>query len=150
MTYDFSWNLASSNYAGRNISYIIMYFTSGVRRVEAAWFRYAVSPSYLNAVGHAKVGYDTTVNQWYVNITGVMDSVWSSTYLWYARVRLYADGNGNYFYYTSYVYNFNGNVEFTSSSGNKYLPGDSWSSSSNIGPLNTWAIQFQRYTKNYF
>lgn len=85
-----------------------MYFTSGVRWIDCAWLKYTVSPYYTNTVGNAKVGYDTSVNQWYVNITGVQDSIFSATYLWYARVRLY--GNANYFYYTSKVYNFNGNL----------------------------------------
>jgi hypothetical protein len=142
MTFDFSWNLASNSYTGRNISYIILHFTSGVRYVEDAWFRYAVSPFYTNALGYAKVGFDTTANQWYVNITGVMDSVWSSTFLWYVRVRLYANGNANNFHYTSSVFNFNGNLEFSSSSGSESLPGNGWSSSSNFGTLNTWAIHF--------
>lgn len=117
MNYDFNWDLVSSNYAGRNISHILTYFTSGVRYVDAAWLRYQVSPSYTNTVGNVKVGYDTTAGKWYLNITGVMDSVWSATYLWYVRARIYASGNGGYFYYTSYVYNFNGGLEFTTSSG---------------------------------
>jgi hypothetical protein len=31
MTFDFTWTIGASSYAGRNISYIIMYFTSGIR-----------------------------------------------------------------------------------------------------------------------
>lgn len=110
ITYEFSWNLAANSYSNRNISYIILYFTSGVRWLDTAWFRYSVSPYYTNAVGNAKVGYDTASSRWYVNITGVQDSVFSATYLWYVRVRLYASGNGNYIYYTSDIYNFNGNL----------------------------------------
>lgn len=110
ITYEVYWNLAASSYANRNISYIILYFTSGVRLLETAWFRYATSPYYTNAVGNAKVGFDTSNSQWYVNITGVQDSITNAAYHWYVRVRLYASGNGNYIYYTSYVYNFDGNL----------------------------------------
>jgi hypothetical protein len=150
MTYEFNWNLNSGSYSGRNISYIVMYFTSGIRALDSAWFRYAVSPYFINPVGQAKVGFDSGAGQWYVNITGVMDSTWSSTYNWYVRVRLFASGNGNYFYYTSYVYNYNGNLEFSTSSGSKYIYNDGWRSSVNYGNPATWALEFQRYTKNYF
>jgi hypothetical protein len=87
-----------------------------------------------------------------VNITGVMDSSWSTSYVWSAQVRLYANGNGNYFYYTSYVYNFNGGLEFTASSGQEYLlsAADNWSSSSNLGTVTNFGLEIQRYTKNYF
>jgi hypothetical protein len=104
----------------------------------------------MNNVGNAKVGYDASVSQWYVNITGVMDSAFSVTDLWYVRVRLYANGNGNYLYYTSKVYNFNGGLEFTSTGSSEDLTTDGWSSSANYGTPTTWAIEFQRYTKNYF
>lgn len=121
-----------------------------MRAIDTAWFRYSVSPYYTNPVGHAKVGYDTSSSQWYVNITGIQDSVTSATYLWYVRVRLFASGNGNYIYYTSYVYNFDGNLEFSSTSGNRNLGSDGWSSSSNYGNPTSWRIQVQRYTQNYF
>lgn len=150
MTYEIYWNLAANSYANRNISYAIIYFTSGVRWIDAAWIRYAISPSYVNKVGNAKVGYDSSNSQWYVNVTGIMDSLTSATYNWYVRVRLYANGNGNYFYYTTSIYNFNGMLEFTATSSNKYLPNDAWSSSSNYGTPTNWNLQFQRYTKNYF
>jgi hypothetical protein len=150
MNYDFSWDLASSSYAGRNISHILTYFTNGIRYVDNAWLWYQVSPSYTNALGHVKVGYDTAAAKWYMNITGVMDSVWSSTYLWYVRARLYASGSGGYFNYTSSVYNFNGGLEFTTSGGQENLGTNGWSSSSNFGTVTTWAMQFQRYTKGYY
>ena len=142
MTYQIYWNLAASNYAGRNISYAIIYFTSGVRWIDTAWMEYAVSPSYVNKVGNAKVGYDSSNSQWYVNVTGIMDSITSASYHWYVRVRLYANGNGNYFYYTTSVYNFNGMLEFTATSSNKYLPNDAWSSSSNYGTPVNWNLQY--------
>lgn len=110
LTYEFSWNLAASNYNNRNISHILLYFTSGVRAIDNAWFRYAVSPFFTNSVGNPKVGFDSSNSQWFVNITGVQDSIFSATYLWYVRVRLYASGNNNYIYYTSSIYNFNGNL----------------------------------------
>lgn len=140
MNYDFSWNLASSNYAGRNISYIITYFTNGIRYIDYAYSWYQVSPSYINKVGDVKVGYDTSASMWYMNITGVMDSIWSSTYLWYVRARLYASGNGGYFNYTTYIYNFNGGLEFTTSSGQLNLGANYWTSSSNYGTVNTWIM----------
>jgi hypothetical protein len=150
MTYEFSWSPNANSYGSRNISYIILYFTSGVKWLDCAWFRYPPSPYFTNQVGNAKVGYDASANQWYVNITGVQDSYVSTSYDWSVRVRLYASGNGNYIYYTSYVYNFNGNLEFASTSGNRYLPSDNWSSSGNIGKPTTWNIEFERYTKGYF
>jgi hypothetical protein len=150
MTFDFTWTIGASSYAGRNISYIIMYFTSGIRYVEDAKCKYSGSPFYFNPVCHAKAGYDTAAAKWFVNITGVMDSSWSTSYVWSAQVRLYANGNGNYFYYTSYVYNFNGGLEFASTTGQEYLPDNNWSSSSNLGTVTTFALEFQRYTKNYF
>lgn len=139
MIYEFSLNPNSNSYTGRNISYIIIYFTSGVRLVEDAWFRYYPSPYFTNPNGKPVVGYDTVAGQWFVNITGFQDSYFSSTYNWYVRVRLYANGNSNYFYYTSTVYNFNGNQEFTTTSGSKYLINDNWSSSSNWGTPTTFA-----------
>lgn len=113
MTYEISWNIGASSYLNRNISYAIIYFTSGVRWIDAAWIRYAVSPFYVNKVGNPKVGYNSSNSQWYVNVTGITDSLVSSTYNWYVRVRLYANGNGNYIYYTTSIYNFNGMLEFT-------------------------------------
>jgi len=76
--------------------------------IDEAWFRYDISPYYINKVGYIKTGYDTTANRWYINITGVMDSIHQQSQHWYARVRLYA--NDNSISYTSYVYNFNGNL----------------------------------------
>ena len=108
MTYEIHLNIGASSYSGRNISYVIIYFTSGVRWIDAAWMRYAVSPSYVNKVGNPKVGYDSSVSQWYVNITGITDSIVHSSYHWYFRVRLYANGNVNYIYYTASTYNYNG------------------------------------------
>jgi len=106
MTYDFHWNNIASSYSGRNLSYLIIYFTSGVSKIEAAWVRWGVSPYYFNPTAAATVGYSTSASQWYVNITGLSDSTYSVSYDWYLRVRLYV--NSNYFYFTSYVYNYNG------------------------------------------
>jgi hypothetical protein len=142
MTYEIYWNIAASSYTGRNISYAIIYFTSGVRWIDTAWMRYSTWPNYVNKVGNAKVGYDSSNSQWYVNVTGIMDSYTDASYHWFFRVRLYANGNGNYFYYTSSVYNFNGMLEFTATSGNKYLPNDGWSSSSNLGTPVNWNLQY--------
>jgi len=108
MTYDFTWSFNANSYPNRNISYLVLYFTSGISNIEAAWLRYGTSPSYFNALGCAKIGYDSGTNQYYVNITGISDSSFSVSYYWYLRVRLYVSGNSNYFYYTSYVYNYNG------------------------------------------
>ncbi len=110
VTYEFSWDFASNSYANKNISYIIMYFTSGVSRVDYAWFRYAPSPYFTNPNGNVKVGYNSGNSQWFINITGIKDSTFSSSNYWYVRVRLYINGNGNYFYYTSYAYNYNGGL----------------------------------------
>jgi len=69
--------------------------------------RYETSPYYTNKVGYIKHGYDTSAGRWYLNISGVMDSNVHPSYYWYARVRLYTTGN---IAYTSYVYNYNGNL----------------------------------------
>ena len=106
LTYEFYHNIGANSYSGRNISYIIVYFTSGVRWVESAWMRYY--SSVINRVGCVKVGVAAN-GQWYFNITGVQDSHFSASNHWYTRVRLYANNN-NRVYYTSYVYNYNGQL----------------------------------------
>ena len=78
-----------------------------MRWVESAWFRYY--SSVINKVGSARVGFDTSNSQWYANITGVQDSHFSASNHWYMRVRLQANNN-NRVYYTSYVYNYNGQL----------------------------------------
>lgn len=148
MTYDFTWSFGASNYNNRNISYIVLYFTSGISSIDAAWLRYGTSPSYFNAVGCTKIGYNSVNSQWYVNITGVSDSIFSTSYAWYVRVRLYA--NANNFYYTSYVYNFNGYQEFTSTSGGVSTSSSGFNTSSNLGNPTTFALSIQRYTKGYY
>ena len=55
------------------------------------------------------VGYDSGISQWYIKITGVQDSHFSASNNWYLRVRLYANNN-NRVYYTSYIYNYNGQL----------------------------------------
>jgi hypothetical protein len=87
------------------MSYIILYFTGGVRSVEAAWFSFY--PGVINPTGSPKIGYNSANSRWYVNVTGVQASTFSSTYNWYLRVRLYAS-NSNYITYTSNMYNYNG------------------------------------------
>ena len=131
LTYEFSWDLLSSTYTNRGISYIIMYFTNGVRLIEDAWFRYSISPFYINKAGSIKSGYDTSVNRWHINITGIMDSIQQESQHWFVRVRLYA--NDNSISYTSSIYNFNGNLEFNPTSGSRNTNSDSWSSSYNFG-----------------
>jgi len=106
LTYDFHWTPSSNSYANRNISYIIVYFTGGVRLVEEASLRYPPSPNYINKVGYVKHGYDTSVNRWYLNISGIMNSITTANEKWYARVRLYADSTN--ISYTSQIFNFNG------------------------------------------
>jgi hypothetical protein len=148
MTYDFTWSLGASSYSGRNISYLILYFTSGIVGVEAAYLRYNLSPSYFNPVACAKIGYNTGNSQWYVNITGIADSYVTSGYLWYLRVRLYVSANT--FYYTSSVYNYNGLLEFTATNDNEYAYGGGFRTSSNLGTPANFALSIQRYTKGYY
>lgn len=148
ITYEINWNLVSSTYPSRNISYIMLIFTGGVRWIDTAWFRYA--PGVINPSGSPKVGYSTTSSQWYINITGVQDSSLSSSYNWYLRVRLFANNN-NYVSYSSYVYNYNGQQEFTATSGG-FTPSSaaSFSTSSLYGTPNQWTFQHLRYTYGYY
>ena len=97
--------------------------------------------SVINRVGNVKVGLDTSNNDWYFNITGVQDSHFNSGQHWYTRVRLYPNNN-NRVYYTSYVYNYNGQLEFNPTSGN-FRPSDhaSFSTSSLYGTPNMWKYQ---------
>lgn len=105
LTYEFNWNLNANSYNNRNLSYIILYFTGGVRWIDSAWFRYHSGS--INALGSAQIGFDSGNSQWFINITGVQDSVFQASYNWYLRVRLYAT-NANYVSYSSYLYNYNG------------------------------------------
>ena len=105
LVYQFSWNINSNLYSGRNLSYILLTFTGGIRWLEDAWFYYA--PSVINPTGSTKIGYNALTSNWYVNITGVQDSSFSSSHNWYLKVRLYASNN-NYVTYSSYLYNYNG------------------------------------------
>ena len=125
-----------------------MYFTSGVKSLDSAWMRYY--SSVINKVGSVKIGVDPSNNQWYYNVTGVQDSHFSASNHWYVRVRLFANNN-NRIYYTSYVYNYNGQLEFATTSGN-FHPSSSggFSSSSNCGTPNMWELQHQRYTRGYY
>jgi hypothetical protein len=70
--------------------------------------RYTGAPAIINNVGNPIVGYDSSVNQWYVNITGIKDSAVLSSKHWYCRIMLYANGDGDYIYYTASTYNYNG------------------------------------------
>lgn len=147
LTYEFYWDVKANSYNGRNISYILLEFTNGVRWIDAAWFRYY--SSVINKVGSAAVGFNSNNNRWYVNITGVQDSHFSASNHWYLRVRLYANNN-NRIYYTSHVYNYNGQLEFNSQSPN-LRPSDygSFSTSSNYGLPSMWKYQHLRYTHGY-
>ena len=53
---------------------------------------------------------------------------------------MHANGHSNRIYYTSTVYNKDGNVEFNSVSTNNYLPNDGWTSSGYYGNPTTWAL----------
>lgn len=131
LTYEWSWTLSASAYANRNLSYIILYFTQGVRYIESAWFRYP--PSVINNIGSPKVGYSTANSQWYVNITNVQTSAFSVGNKWYLRIRLYATGSINY---NSYLYNYNGLQDFSTSSGS-FNPGtNKFTTSSTYGVPN--------------
>ena len=91
------------------------------------------------------VGYNTNNNRWFVNITGIMDSSFVSSQHWYVRVRMLANNN-NRVYYTSGVYNYNGELEFNMRSSNFYPSSSGFSTSSNYGPTNMWSYQHLRYT----
>lgn len=148
LIYEFNWNYDYSSYNNRNLSYIILYFTAGVRWVEAAWFRYG--PGVINTVGSAEVGYNSTNSLWYVNITGLQDSSFSASNNWYLRVRFYAT-TSNYVTYSSYLYNYNGQQEFSTSSGS-FNPSTygGFSGDSRYGTPNLWTFQHLRYTPNYY
>jgi hypothetical protein len=145
LTYDIYINPSYSSYTGRNLSYIVIFFTSGIKSIEQAYFRYSISPNYFNTLASPKFG--LSGGQWFINITGVSDSIISSTYLWYVRVRLYASSTS--FGYTASTYNFNGQLEYQSS-GSRSVSSDGWTSSSNNNAPTTWALADQRYTKGYF
>ena len=148
LTYEFYHNIGANSYSGRNISHIIVYFTSGIKSLEHAWMRYY--SSVINKAGSVKIGYDTSRSQWYYNITGVKDSHFSASNHWYIRVRFYANNN-NRVYYTSYVYNYNGQQELNPTSGNFY-PSSSggFNTNSKYGTPNMWVHQHQRYTHGYY
>ena len=115
LIYEFTWNIGANSYTNRNISYLTLYFTGGLNSVESAWFRYG-SGGVINPIGSAVVNYDTSNSQWFVNVTNIQTSAFSTSYDWYLRVRLVPNGN-NHVTYTSTVYNFNAQQEFAASTG---------------------------------
>ena len=106
--------------------------------------------SVINKVGNVKIGFDTSNNQWYYNVTGIQDSHFSASNHWYVRLRFYANNN-NHIYYTSSVYNYNGQLEFAQTSGN-FQPStqSGFSTNSQYGVPNLWEHQHQRYTHGYY
>ena len=107
LAYEFSWSVNNNSYPGRNLSYILLTFTSGIRWLEEAWFYYA--PGVINPAGKAVIGFNSGSSQWYVNITGVQDSSFSSSNNWCLKIRLYAN-NDNAVSYSSSLYNYNGQL----------------------------------------
>ena len=147
LIYQFDWNLVSSSYTNRNMSYILLTFTAGIRWIDDAWFYYA--PSVINPVGSAKVGYNTATSQWYINITGVQDSAFSASNNWYLKVKLYCT-NSNSVTYSSSLYNYNGQLEFTTTTGS-FTPSSAGGFSTNAiyGKPTMWNYQHLRYTNGY-
>jgi hypothetical protein len=128
------------------MSYIILYFTAGVRYIEAAWFRYT---SVINPIGSPKIGYNSGNSQWYINFTNIQTSTFATSSTWYLRVRLYAT-TSNYISYTSTMYNYNGQQEFAATSGSFNPSNNGFTNNGGYGVITEWSYEHMRYTKNYF
>jgi hypothetical protein len=105
MTYDFSLGTGLNSYPNRQLSYTIVTFTSGVSYIEWAHARYQASPFYFNSYTQVIFG-KNAANQYYLNISGMSDSAYSTSSAWYIRTRLYCTANT--IYYTSKTYGLNG------------------------------------------
>jgi hypothetical protein len=114
ITYDFSFTFANTDFTTRKITYCEVVFTAGVGTIEAAysWIN-NYSPYYINPVGNIKYFYSG--GNWRLNITGLPDSVMSTSASqnWVVRLRFYPTGST--ISYTSTAYCYNGLTEFTNS-----------------------------------
>lgn len=107
MTYDFTYRSSLNSFPSRQLSHTILTFTSGVTNIEWVHGRYQYSPNYFNNILQINIG-KNQANQFYLNISGMTDSVYSVSYDWLIRVRMFC--NANTIAYSSTTYALNGEV----------------------------------------
>lgn len=107
MTYDITFSTTQNSYSGRSLDYTIVKFTGGVQSIEKAYVRYGLSPYIVNLLLDIKIFKDSS-NYWCLKISGMKDNAYSTSYLWYIRMRFYP--NAVTLSYTSTTYASNGEI----------------------------------------
>lgn len=145
VTYDFTFSFSVNDFGTRKVTYCVVVFTAGVGKIDAAYpWVTGISPYYINNVGNVKFFY--TGGYWALNITGITDSVISTTQNWVVRLRFYPTGGT--ISYTSTAYCYNGLTEFTNSASTSILSTNGYNNS-NL-PATSFYLAERRYLPNNY
>ena len=107
LTYRFTFSTSRNEFNNRQLSYTIVTFTSGVTAIDWVHGGWNVSPNYFNSMLQITIGKNIN-NKYFLNISGMSDSAYSSSQNWYFETRFFTVSDT--ISYTSETYNMNGEL----------------------------------------